>query len=405
MAEKLPPAAPAGPVNVKNIGLRDVYVADTKVSEVEGTRGKLVYRGYTIETLAEHSTYEETAFLLLHGRLPTAEEFALFSAQLKKERWIPQVLIQSGQKLPPSTSPMDITQGTIPILAGYDNEVADDSREANVRKAVRLIAKLPTSVATWARVREGKDPVAPREELSHAANFLYMLNGEVPDAETARLFDICLILHADHQFNASTFTCRVVASTRAHMYASIAAGVGALSGALHGGANEEVMKMLREIGSPEKLEAWVKARLDGGGRIMGMGHAVYKTMDPRARILHTLAGAVVGRGGKDRKWFEMSEQLEAVARKEFDARGKARLHPNVDFYSASVYNAMGISEDLFTPVFAVSRVAGWCAHVLEEKFAEAQPKPALYRPEATYTGPGPDLEGLPYTPIEKRAAP
>ena len=390
-------------IDAKNIGLREVYVADTKVSEVDGTSGKLVYRGYTIETLADRSTYEETAFLLLHGRLPTQEEFDLFNASLKKERWIPQVLIQSGQRLPPSTSPMDVTQGTIPILAGYDSEVGVETREANVRKAIRLIAKVATSVATWARIREGKEPVAPREDLGHAANFLYMLNGEVPAPETARLFDICLILHADHQFNASTFTCRVVASTRAHMYASIAAGIGALGGALHGGANEEVMKMLKEIGDPAKLEAWVKTRIESGGRIMGMGHAVYKTLDPRARILHNLAGSLVARTS-NKLWFEMSEQLEQVARKEFDARGKARLHPNVDFYSASVYSAMGIPTDLFTPVFAVSRMAGWCAHVIEEKFADAQPKPALYRPEATYTGPGPDLEGLPYTPIEKRTA-
>jgi citrate synthase len=388
---------------VKNIGLRDVYVADTRVSQVEGIRGKIVYRGYTIETLADHSTFEETAYLLLHGRLPTKPELELFDAQLKKERWIPRVLIESGKALPKSTASMDILQGTIPILAGYDNEIADDSREANIRKAIRLISKIATSVATWARVREGLDPVAPREDLGHAANFLYMLNGEMPDSDTAKIFDVGLILHADHQFNASTFTCRVVASTRAHMYASVAAGVGALSGALHGGANEKVMKMLLEIGSENAVEGYVRKTLDGGGLIMGMGHAVYRTMDPRAIILKKIARGLVERT-HDKKWFAISERLEEAARKEFDARGKTRLHPNVDFYSASVYSAMGIATDLFTPVFAVSRIAGWCAHVIEEKFAEAQPKPVIYRPEATYTGAGPDLNGLPYVPLAERKA-
>lgn len=395
------PAAAKPPVNVKNIGLRDVYVADTKISEVDGEHGRLVYRGFSIETLAEHSTYEETAYLLLHGRLPTKAELELFTTTLRKERWVPRVLIETGSRLAHSTSPMDVLQGTVPILAGYDDEAAKEDREANVRKAIRLTSKLATAVASWARIREGKEAVPPREDLSHAANFLYMLTGTEPDADTARIFDTALILHADHQFNASTFTCRVVASTRAHMYASIAAGIGALSGPLHGGANEEVMKMLREIGDVSKVEAFVKERLDGGGRIMGMGHAVYKTMDPRARILKGIAGGLVARAA-DRRWFEISENLETAARKEFDARGKARLHPNVDFYSASVYSAMGIPTDLFTPVFAVSRVVGWCAHVIEEKFAEAQPKPALYRPEATYAGLGPDLAGLPYTPIAQR---
>ncbi len=401
MADKLPVSASNGPVNVKNIGLREVYVADTKICEVDGIRGRLVYRGYAIETLAENSTFEETVYLLLHGLLPDKEQLEQFTASLKKERWIPRAQIESCQRQPHSTSPMDIVQGTVPILAGYDNEAGLEDHEANLRKALRLIAKLTTVVATWARIREGKEPVAPRQDLSHAANFLYMLTGEEPDPEIARLFDVCLILHADHQFNASTFTCRIVASTRAHIYASVAAGIGALSGALHGGANGEVMRMLKEIGSKERVETYIKEKLDSGGRIMGMGHAVYKTLDPRAKILKEFAEKLAEHT-KDKLWFEISDKVEQVARREFDARGKDRLHPNVDFYSASVYNAMGISEDLFTPVFVISRVAGWCAHIIEEKFAEAQPKPALYRPEATYIGPGPDLEGLPYTPIDKR---
>ena len=389
------------PVSAKNIGLRDVVVADTRISYVDGVRGRIVYRGYAIETLAENSTCEETAYLLLYGRLPTREELASFDAALRKERWIPRAFEEMAQKMPKSIPVMDVLQAMVPMLAAWDNELADESKDANYRKAIRLIAKLPTVVAGWARAREGKPSVAPREDLGHAANFLSMLTGEVPDPATARNFDVCLVLHADHHFNASTFACRVVASTRAHMYAAVTAALGALSGPLHGGANEEVMKMLRDIGSPDRAESWVKEALDRGKRIMGVGHAVYKTYDPRARILKRIAAQLAERT-HDPRWFQISEKVEEIARREFDSRGKARLHPNVDFYSGTVYMEMSIPTDLFTPVFAVARIAGWCAHVIEEKFAEAQPKAVLYRPEATYTGPGPDLEGLPYIPIDQR---
>jgi citrate synthase len=385
----------------KNTGLRDVVAASTKISQVDGKRGILVYRGYTIETLAANSTYEEVAYLILYGKLPTQIELDQFTEQLKRERWIPRVLVEAGQRLPHTTAPMDVLQGTVPILAGYDSEAAMETREANIRKAIRLIAKLPTSVACWARSREGRDFIAPRDDLSHAANFLYMLHGKEPDPEVARIFDICLILHADHQFNASTFACRVVASTRAHMYSAVGAGIGALAGVLHGGANEEVMKMLKEIDAPEYLESFVREKLDGGGRIMGMGHALYKTMDPRASILKSFAAGLAERTN-NRQWFELSSKLDEVARKEFKARGKENIHPNVDFYSASVYTAMGIPTDLFTPIFAISRVAGWAAHIIEEKFADAQPKPIIYRPEAEYIGPGKDLKGLKYIPIKLR---
>jgi len=390
-----------GPIMAKNIGLRDVVIADTKVSDVDGIKGRIVYRGYTIETLAEHSTYEETAYLLLHGRLPTKAELETFDAALRMERLIPQSLVEMCRKFPKTVPAMNVLQAAIPVLGSYDPELTTDTKDANYRKAIRLIAKIPTAVAAWARTREGQPVIPPRADLSHAANFLYMLTGQVPDAEMAKSFDVCLILHADHHFNASTFTCRVVTSTRAHMYAAVAAAVGALSGSLHGGANEEVMKMLYEIGTLDRTEGWVKEALDRGERIMGVGHAVYRTYDPRARILKVIA-AKLAEKTQHGKWFEMTKQLEEVARKEFEARGKARLHPNVDFYSGTVYIEMGIPTDLFTPVFAISRIAGWCAHVVEEKFAEAQPKAVIYRPEATYIGPGPDLEGLPYTPIDRR---
>jgi len=389
---------------IKNVGLRQVYVADTLICHIDGTHGKLIYRGYSIETLAEHSTFEETAFLLLNGRLPLADELALFKEQLARERWLPQAIHEAAKKLPPSTLPMDVLQSAVPILAGFDQEAADTTRDASVRKAIRLIAKAATVVASWARRREGNEAIPPREDLSHAANFLYMLTGRVPDPEVARAFDVNLILQAEHQFNASTFTCRVVASTRAHMYSCIAAGMGALSGALHGGASNEVMKMLKEVGTADRADEYIRSRLDAGERIMGMGHAVYRTHDPRALILKEMSAKLAHLAG-DGKWFELSNALEKAASRELLKRGKHGIYPNVDFYTAVVNTAMGIPEDLHTPVFTMSRIAGWAAHIIEERFAEAQPKPALYRPLAHYIGPGNAIKSLPYIPIEKRVKP
>jgi len=296
---------------------------------------------------------------------------------------------------------MDILQSSLAILAGFDNDIADVSREAGYRKSMRIIAKTATALAAWARIREGMGFVAPREDLSHAANLLYMLKGEAPDAETSRLMDVDLILQAEHQFNASTFTCRVVASTRAHIYACVAAGVGALSGPLHGGATNEVTGMLKEIQQADSVAGWVRKCLDSGRRVMGMGHAVYKTYDPRARVLKGMAESLLKRGA-NRKLFDLLTELERSAREEFSKRGKPNIYPNVDFYSAFVNQALGIPPDCSTPVFTASRVAGWCAHIIEEKFAEAQPKPAIYRPQAHYVGPGAHMNGLPYAPIEER---
>jgi citrate synthase len=256
-------------------------------------------------------------------------------------------------------------------------------------------------VAAWHRIRQGLDPLPQDESLSHAANFLWQLHGKKPDPEMARDLDVCLILHADHTFNASTFACREVVSTRAHMYAGVAAGVGALSGSLHGGANAQVMKMLLELEPEQDIPGWVKRRIDGGERIMGMGHAVYKTMDPRARFLKDMAFRLGKKTGRSR-WHELSTQIEEAGLKEFSSRGKSNIQPNVDFYSAPVYHIMGIPGDLMTPIFAISRVAGWCSHIIEEKFAEAQEKPALYRPQAEYVGQYCGLMGCEYEPPEKR---
>jgi len=296
---------------------------------------------------------------------------------------------------------MDVLQSTISAISGFDSKAKEADKETNFDMAIKIIAKTPTIVAYWDRIRKDLDLNRPLENLSHAANFLFMLNGKEPDDETAKELDLCLILHADHSFNASTFAAREVASTRAHIYAAIGAGVGALSGELHGGANAKVMEMLEEIGDVTAVDGWVKARFEAHGRIMGMGHAVYRTTDPRSTILARMSERLGTHTGEP-KWYEMSKRIDEVTRAEFRSRKDKEIYPNVDLYSASVYHLMGIDSDLFTPIFAISRVAGWCAHVIEEKFAEAQPKPALYRPESSYVGEYCGPTGCSYVPLGNR---
>jgi citrate synthase len=390
-------------LDVKNIGLRGVKVADTRISDVDGEKGILIYRGFNIIDLAQSSTFEEVSFLLLNDRLPTQEELKRFQSELASERMIPPVVSEYMKMLPKSANPMDVLQSAVPILGSYDFQLHEETKEANLKKAFRLIAKLPNMVAAWDRIRNGNEPVLPHPELSHAGNFLYMLSGSPPDPDTARDFDICLILHAEHSFNASTFAGREVASTHAHLYAAIAAAIGALSGELHGGANSEVMRMLLEIGEVSRVTSWVSERLRKGGKVMGMGHAVYHTEDPRATILRKICEKLAERTG-DRKWVEMTKTIEAATKEEFrKIRGK-EIYANVDFYSASVYHMMNIPLDLFTPVFAMSRISGWAAHVIEEKFAEAQPKPELYRPDADYVGTYCGPQACEYIPIGKRSS-
>jgi len=389
-------------LDVKNIGLRGVKVADTRISDVNGEKGFLVYRGFNICDLVTRSTFEEVSFLLLNDRLPTREELKGFQKTLVSEREVPEAVLDLMKRLPESAHPMDVLQASIPILASYDPQLHHETREANLKKALRLIAKLPTIVAAWGRIRKGLEPVRPHPDLTHAGNFLYMLSGTLPDPETARDFDICLILHAEHSFNASTFAGREVASTHAHMYASIVAAVGALSGELHGGANSEVMRMLFEIGGVDRVKPWVSEKLKGGGKIMGMGHAVYHTEDPRATILRGICVRLADRTG-DRRWYELTKAIEAATKEEFRKMKGKEIYANVDFYSASVYHMMGIQSDLFTPVFAISRISGWAAHIIEEKLAEAQPKPELYRPDSDYVGNYCGLEGCEYVPVEKRS--
>ena len=388
-------------VNVKNMGLRGVTVADTKVSYIDGEQGILIYRGYRIEDLAEKSSFLEVAYLLLNGSLPDKEALTGFETKVTQARQMPEYVFDCFRKWPVEASPMDVLQASIPLLGMADPDLAQDTRDANIKHAIGLIARLPSLVAGWHRIRQGLAPLPPDENLSHAANFLWQLHGTVPDQDMARDLDTCLTLHADHTFNASTFACREVVSTRAHMYAGVAAGIGALSGSLHGGANAQVMRMLLELESEKDVPGWVQRRLDNDEKIMGMGHAVYKTMDPRASFLKDMGKRLAGKKGE--QWlYDLSVQIEKASLEAFRQRGKTKIQPNVDFYSAPVYHMMGITGDLMTPIFAMARVAGWCAHIIEEKFAEAQPKPALYRPKAEYIGQYCGLMGCDYEPVAER---
>jgi len=386
---------------ILNTGLRGFKIATTRISDVDGTVGRLIYRGYLVQDLAGKVSFEEVAYLLLFERLPQKEELENFKKQLAGERGVPPEVIAALETRPKDALPMDILQAAVSMLAHHDPDTREYSPEAALRMAIKLIAKFPTIVAAWERIRNNKKSVEPNLDLSHAANFLYMVSGTIPDDELADFFDTCLVLHAEHSFNASTFSARQVASTRAHMYAAVAAGVGSLSGELHGGANTRVMEMLLDIVTVDRVEAYVNNLLDTGGKIMGMGHAVYKTDDPRAHILAPMAKKMGERTGEP-KWYEMSKVLEKKGKEAFKQRKGRDIFVNVDFYSASLYYYMGIPVDLFTPLFAIARISGWAAHVLEEQFGGAASKPVLYRPESQYIGDycGPDQ--CTFVPMEQR---
>jgi citrate synthase len=369
----------------KGIGLRGISIADTKICAIDGEKGKLFYRGYDINELSQYSTFEETVYLLLNENPPTQKEFKLFRETLVSQRQLPSEIVQHLKNRKKSAHPMDVLQSVIPMLADFDEDPHIKTKDARKKRSVSIIAKMATIVAFWDRIRKNLDIIYPDENLNHAANFLYMLNGVIPDEKTARDFDVCLILHAEHSFNASTFTARVAASTHAHMYACIGAALASLSGELHGGANTQVMKMLIEIDKIENVQNWIVSKFDAGEKIMGMGHAIYKTMDSRVRIMSTISEKLAQRTGNT-KWFDLSRKIESVSRDEFKKRKGKEIYPNVDFFSPSIYYVMGIDPDLFTSIFAVSRISGWCAHIIEEKFAEAQHKPAIYRPKADYIG-------------------
>ncbi|MFO7972488.1 MAG: citrate/2-methylcitrate synthase [Desulfobacterales bacterium] len=386
---------------ILNTGLRGFTVATTNISDVDGTVGRLIYRGYLVQDLAGKASFEEVTFLLLYERLPQKQELENFKKQLAGERGVPPEVIAALEARPKDALPMDILQAAVAMLANHDPDTREHSPEAARGMAIKLIAKLPTIVAAWDHIRNHTTPVEPDPDLSHAANFLYMLNGTIPDDELAGFFDTCLVLHAEHSFNASTFSARHVASTRAHMYAAVTAGVGSLSGELHGGANTRVMEMLLDIGDVDRVESYVNNLFDTGGKIMGMGHAVYKTDDPRAHILAPMSKKMGERTGEP-KWYDLSKILENKGKEIFKQRKGRDIYVNVDFYSASLYYYMGIPVDLFTPLFAMARISGWSAHVIEEQFGGAASKPVLYRPDSQYIGDYCGPEQCAFVPLGER---
>lgn len=385
----------------KNIGLRGITVADSAISLVDGAEGRLLYRGYSIKDLADQASFEEVVFLLLMGRTPSAEELEETRGLMAEARPLPGPVVEALRLRPKEARPMDVLQAGIAMLADHDPDVDVIERRALERASMRLIARTGTLALAWHHLRQGEEPPAMDPGASHAAAFLEGLWGEKPTDYEVRLMDLLLVLHAEHTLNASTFACREVASTRAHLYASVGAGVGALSGALHGAANGNVMRMLLEIGDTSKVESWVADRLEQGERIMGLGHAVYKTEDPRAGILRQVAERALA-GRPEERWLHLALEVERLGRAAIKERKGYDLYPNVDFFSGPVLYTMGLPVDMFPVLFAVSRVAGWSAHVIEEQLAEAQPKPALYRPKANYVGRYCGPEGCAWTPLEGR---
>ncbi|TLS68631.1 citrate synthase [Mariprofundus erugo] len=374
-------------------GLAGIPVAESSVSSVDGKRGYLEYRGIDIEQLAEQSSFEETSYLLLYGELPTAEQLASFDRQLKHHRRIKFRIRDMMKCFPESAHPMDSLQATVAALGmfyPFPKNISGELDRATVDTVcVNLIAKLPTLVAAHARMRHGDDPIAPRDDLSHAANFYYMLTGEEPYPLTARILDVAFIVHAEHEMNASTFSTLVTASTHADPYTSISAAIGSLSGPLHGGANEDVLNMLDEIGSVENVEAYLNSKLSNREKIPGLGHRVYKTRDPRAALLVRLYKQLTDKIGIDTN-YSIARQIETLSESTLGAKG---VCPNVDFYSGIVYRKLGIPTDLFTPIFAIARVAGWLAH-WKEQLGSGR----IYRPAQIYVG----KKGESYIPIEKR---
>ncbi|MGB2750794.1 MAG: citrate synthase [Pyrinomonadaceae bacterium] len=355
-------------------GLRGVVAAQSSIGDVNGEQGILIYQGYDIHDLAEHATFEEVVYLLWHGNLPTQAELDTLKAELRANYEVPAQVIELMKQFPKTADPMDVLRTSVSALDFFDPAGHGTDRENATRAATKITGQIGTIAAAWDRIRNGKDVISPDTSLGIAENFLYMLNGERPDADEARMFDVCLILHADHELNASTFTTRVVAGTLADMYGCVTAGIAALAGPLHGGANTAVMKMLIEIGEPDKVDGWLEKALEEKRKIMGIGHAVYKTEDPRATWLRRYSKHMADKTGTS-KWYEMSQRIEAMMLE------KKGMHPNVDFYSASTYYLMGIALDMYTPIFAVSRISGWTGHILEQ-YANNK----LIRPRAEYIG-------------------
>ncbi len=367
-------------------GLEGVSVADSSIGKVDGVKGELRYCGYFIKDLAENSDFAETTWLLWHRELPTRSELEAFRTELKAQRALPSSILSLLRDLAPRIGSMGALRTVVSALGADDIPGDDTDPEVNIQRSIRLTARFPTIIAAYARIRSGEDPIAPLNELKHAANFLYMLNGTKPSAGVEQMMDTCLVLHAEHGFNASTFSGRVTAATLADMYSAVTAAIGTLKGPLHGGANRAVMKMLLEIGNLEDTEAHVDNLLNTGQKIMGFGHRVYKVVDPRAIILKEFSRRLARETGEP-KWFAMSEKIENLV------KARKGIDMNVDFFSASAYYYMGIAPDLFTAIFAMSRISGWTAHIMEQ-YANNR----LIRPRSEWIG----AEPRDYLPLDQR---
>ncbi len=370
-------------------GLADVPVAESAVSYIDGKRARLEYRGIAVDTLAKESCFEETAWLLLKGELPTQRQLATFDHQLRHHRRIKYKLIDLIKCLPETGHPMDALQAGVAAMGMFYPARDVHNEQSNWDSVVRLIAKLPTIVAAFHRLRHGDAPITPRDDLAHAANFYYMLTEQEPSPAVAKVLDACLILHAEHTMNASTFSGRVTGSTLANPYTVISSAIGTLTGPLHGGANEQVLDMLDEIGSPDNVHAWLEDAIKHKKKIMGLGHRVYKVKDPRATVLQELAENVFVETGRPRL-YQLAVEVERIAAGLLGPKG---IYPNVDFYSGIIYLSIGIPRDLFTPIFAIARVAGWLAHWLEQLKNNR-----IFRPEQIYVG----KHDVPYVPLEQR---
>jgi len=372
-------------------GLEGVIAAESEICQIDGANGKLHYRGYSIEDLAQHSSFEETTYLLLNEHLPSKTELEDFASRMRASRGLMGPVQDMIRYFPPAGSPMELLQSVISYLSATVEHQIRHSATCNCRRTLHQVSQLATVLATYQRFREGKGYLEPRADLSHGANFLYLLRGEEPSPEEGQMFDTCLVLHAEHGFNASTFTARVVASTYSTCYCSISAAIGSLAGFLHGGANERVMDMVDEIGSADNIEPWLDKVLSEKGKVMGMGHRVYKAKDPRAIVTEKMLDDLSKQKG-DANLYEFLKKVETGFRARMETKGKP-IYPNVDFFSGAVYTLLGIPRDLFTPIFAVARSAGWLAHVLEQRKDNR-----IYRPKSLYAGPEP----RDYVPLAKR---
>ena len=372
-------------------GLEGVVAAESEICRIDGENGKLYYLGYSIEDLARFSDFEETTYLLLYGRLPNREELESFSKRMRSGRDLAPEILDMVRNFPKDAHPMELLQSVISYLSGYVQHRIHHSATCNCRDTLHQVVQLASVVAAWQRFHLGREYVQPRQDLSHGANFLYMMRGEEPEEYEGKVMDTCLVLHAEHGFNASTFTARVVASTMSTCYSSISAAIGSLYGSLHGGANEKAMAMVEEIGINDRAADWVNRALDNKQKVMGMGHRVYKAKDPRAIIMEEFLHELSKKKNNTRS-YDILKLVEKTFRERMEEKGKP-IYPNVDFFSGAVYDLLDIPKILFTPIFAVSRVAGWLAHILEQRKDNR-----LYRPKSLYVG----TEPREWVALEKR---